>query len=106
MTATSSTLLKILLTEFSACDRKRRPLLYKAQIRLYLEYATLSWMWAASQSGRGDRFQRRALGLMDAADDSAQTETSIFADFLERRRDVAVFVFFHKTQVQELPHLA
>ncbi|KAG0715050.1 hypothetical protein GWK47_012823 [Chionoecetes opilio] len=50
-------------------DRGGKLLLYKAQIRPYLEYAPLSWMsCAASHTRRLDSIQRRALRLVDAAD--------------------------------------
>ncbi|KAG0713638.1 hypothetical protein GWK47_015765 [Chionoecetes opilio] len=88
-------------------------LLYKAQIRPYLEYAALSWMsCAASHTRRLDSIQRRALRLVDAADPPdppdppALFEPVSPLDSLEHRRDVAALVVFHKAQLQGVPHLA
>ena len=94
-------------------DREGRLLLYKAQIRPYLEYAALSWMsCASSHTRRLDSIQRRALRLVDAAADlpdppghRPETMTTNI-DSLEHRRDVAALVVFHKAQVQGVPHLA
>ncbi|KAG0715054.1 putative RNA-directed DNA polymerase from transposon X-element [Chionoecetes opilio] len=87
-------------------------LLYKVQIRPYLEYAALSWMLcAASHTRRLDSIQRRALRLVDAADPPdppdppAQFEPVSPLDSLEHRSDVAALVVFHKAQVQGVPHL-
>ncbi|KAG0711866.1 hypothetical protein GWK47_019692 [Chionoecetes opilio] len=97
----------------SFLDRGGKLLLYKAQIRPYLEYAALSWMsCAASHTRRVDSIQRRALRLVDAADPAdppdppAQFEPVSPLDSLEHRRDVAALVVFHKAQVQGVPHLA
>ncbi|KAG0715595.1 hypothetical protein GWK47_011582 [Chionoecetes opilio] len=91
----------------SFLDRERKLLLYKAQIRPYLEYAALSWMpCAASHTRRLDSIQRRALRLVDAADPAAQPEPVSPLDSLEHRRDVAALVVFHKAQGQGVPHLA
>ncbi|KAG0723792.1 hypothetical protein GWK47_041933 [Chionoecetes opilio] len=94
-------------------DRGGKLLLYKAQIRPYLEYAALSWMsCAASHTRRLDSIQRRVLRLVDTADPpdppdpSAQFEPVSSLDTLEHRRDVAALVVFHKAQVQGVPHLA
>ncbi|KAG0723894.1 putative RNA-directed DNA polymerase from transposon X-element [Chionoecetes opilio] len=90
-------------------DRGGKLLLYKAQIRPYLEYAALSWMsCAASHTRRLDSIQRRALRLVDAADPDppALFEPVSPLDSLEHRRDVAALVVFHKAQVQGVPHLA
>ncbi|KAG0700520.1 hypothetical protein GWK47_025535 [Chionoecetes opilio] len=92
-------------------DRGGKLLLYKAQIRPYLEYAALSWMsCAASHTRRLDSIQRRALRLVDAAhppdppDTPALFEPVSPLDSLEHRRDVAALVVFHKAQ--GVPHLA
>ncbi|KAG0718893.1 hypothetical protein GWK47_051595 [Chionoecetes opilio] len=91
----------------SFLDRGGKLLLYKAQIRPYLEYAALSCMsCAASHTKRLDSIQRRALRLVDAADPPAQPEPVSPLDSLEHRRDVAALVVFHKAQVQGVPHLA
>ncbi|KAG0719753.1 hypothetical protein GWK47_049865 [Chionoecetes opilio] len=97
----------------SFLDRGGKLLLYKAQIRPYLEYAALSWMsCAASHTRRLDSIQRRALRLVDAADPPdppdppAQFEPVIPLDSLEHRRVVAALVVFYKVQVQGVPHLA
>ncbi|KAG0715058.1 PDF receptor [Chionoecetes opilio] len=94
----------------SFLDRGGKLLLYKAQIRPYLEYAALSWMsCAASHTRRLDSIQRRALRLVDTADPPdppAQFEPVSPLDSLEHRRDVAALVVFHKAQVQGVPHLA
>ena len=91
----------------SFLDRKGRLLLYKAQIRPYLEYAALSWMsCAASHTKKLDNIQRRAMRLVDAADPVVEAEPASPLDTLEHRRDVAALVVFHKAQVQEVPHLA
>ncbi|KAG0730009.1 hypothetical protein GWK47_029177 [Chionoecetes opilio] len=91
----------------SFLDRGGKLLLYKAQIRPYLEYAALSWMsCAASHTMRLDSIQRRALRLVDAADPPAQPEPVSPLDSLEHRRDMAALVVFHKAQVQGVPHLA
>ncbi|KAG0722510.1 hypothetical protein GWK47_044366 [Chionoecetes opilio] len=93
--------------ESSSSDRGGKLLLYKAQIRPYLEYAALSWMsCAASHTRRLDSIQRRALQLVDAADPPAQPDPVSPLDSLEHRRDVAALVVFHKAQVQGVPHLA
>uniref|UniRef100_A0A0P4VTV9 Reverse transcriptase domain-containing protein n=1 Tax=Scylla olivacea TaxID=85551 RepID=A0A0P4VTV9_SCYOL len=86
-------------------DRRGRLLLYKAQIRPYLEYAALSWMsCAATHISKLDGIQRRALRLVEAAGAPAHPEAPV--DTLEHRRDVAALVVFHKAQVQGVPHLA
>ena len=92
----------------SFLDRDGRLLLYKAQIRPYLEYAALSWMsGAATHTKRLDSIQRRALRLVEAADPlPAQPEPGSPIDSLEHRRDVAALVVFHKAHVQRVPHLA
>ncbi|KAG0723253.1 hypothetical protein GWK47_043036 [Chionoecetes opilio] len=91
----------------SFLDRRGKLLLYKAQIRPYLEYAALSWMsCAASHTRRLVSIQRRALRLVDAADPPVQLEPVSPLDSLEHRRDVAALVVFHKAQVQGVPHLA
>ncbi|KAG0727363.1 hypothetical protein GWK47_034818 [Chionoecetes opilio] len=94
-------------------DRGGKLLLYKAQIRPYLEYAALSWMsCAASHTRRLDSIQRRALRLVDAADPPDHPDPpALFEpvsplDSLEHRRDVAALVVLHKAQVQGVPHLA
>ncbi|KAG0730469.1 hypothetical protein GWK47_028209 [Chionoecetes opilio] len=91
----------------SFLDSGGKLLLYKAQIRPYLEYTALSWMsCAASHTRRLDSIQRRALRLVDATDPPdppdppAQFEPVSPLDSLEHRRDV------HKAQVQGVPHLA
>ncbi|KAG0710836.1 putative RNA-directed DNA polymerase from transposon X-element [Chionoecetes opilio] len=92
----------------SFLDRGGKLLLYKAQIRPYLEYAALSWMlYAASHTRRLDSIQRLALRLVDAADPPdppAQFKLVSPLDSLEHRRDVAALVVF--PQVQGVPHLA
>ena len=91
----------------SFLDRRGRLILYKAQIRPYLEYAALSWMsCAATHTKKLDSIQRRAMRLVDAADPVAQPEPASPLDSLEHRRDVAALVVFHKAQVQKVPHLA
>ncbi len=86
-------------------DRRGRLLLYKAQIRPYLEYAALSWMsYVATHISKFDGIQRRALRLVEAAGAPAHPEAPV--DTLEHRRDVAALVVFHKAQVQGVPHLA
>ncbi|KAG0730572.1 hypothetical protein GWK47_027961 [Chionoecetes opilio] len=88
-------------------DRGEKFLLYKAQIRPYLEYAALSCMSCAdSHSRRLDTIQRRALRLVDVADPPAQSDLVSPLDSLEHRRDVAALVVFHKEHVQGVPHLA
>ncbi|KAG0722636.1 hypothetical protein GWK47_044120 [Chionoecetes opilio] len=83
----------------SFLDRGGKLLLYKAQIRPYLEYAALSRMsCAASHTRRLDSIQRRALRLLDAADPPdppdppAQFEPVSPLDSRENRRDVAALV--------------
>ncbi|KAG0726018.1 hypothetical protein GWK47_037452 [Chionoecetes opilio] len=61
---------------------------------------------AASHTRRLNSIHRRALRLVDAADNPAQPESASPLDSLEHRRDVAAFVVFHKAQVQGVPHLA
>ncbi|KAG0721805.1 putative RNA-directed DNA polymerase from transposon X-element [Chionoecetes opilio] len=94
----------------SFLDRGGKLLLYKAQIRPYLELAALSWMsCAASHTRRLHSIQRRALQLVDAADPPdppAQFEPVSPLDSLEHRMDVAALVVFLKAQVQGVPHLA
>ncbi len=86
-------------------DRRGRLLLYKAQIRPYLEYAALSWMsYVATHISKFDGIQRRALRQVEAVGAPAHPEAPV--DTLEQRRDVAALVVFHKTQEQGLPHLA
>ena len=82
-------------------DAKGLLLLYKAQIRPYLEYATLTWMSAAPiHLQRLDAVERRAMRLIEGRD---HPPTPL--DSLEHRRDVASLVVFHKAQVQEVSHL-
>ena len=82
-------------------DRRGLLLLYKAQIRPYLEYATLSWMSAApTHLQRLNTVERRALRLIEGSD---HPPTPL--DSLEHRRDVASLVVLHKAQVQQVPHL-
>ena len=91
----------------SFLDRTSRLLLYKAQIRPYLEYAALSWMSCpASHIKKLECIQPLALRLMNAADSETQPEIASQLDSLEHRRDVVALVVFHKTMVQEVPHLA
>ncbi|KAG0719469.1 hypothetical protein GWK47_007268 [Chionoecetes opilio] len=94
----------------SFLDRGGKLLLYKAQIRPYLEYAALSWIsGATSHTRRLGSIQRRTLRLVDAADppDSpAQFEPVSPLDSVEHRRDVTALVVFHKAQLQGVPHLA
>lgn len=98
-----STLLRIA----GLLDRSGRLVLYKAQIRPYLQYASLSWMsCAASHMKRLDDIQRLALQLVDAAGPPTQPPPASPLDSLEHRRDVAALVVFHKAQVQRAPHLA
>ncbi|KAG0707639.1 hypothetical protein GWK47_024156 [Chionoecetes opilio] len=109
--ATSNTLLKKALYRVSALRRvasslgqgREMLLLYKAQIRPYLEYAALSWMsCAASHTRRLDSIQRRALRLVDVADPQdppVQPEPVSPLDSLEHRRDVAALMVFHKAQI-------
>lgn len=88
-------------------DKGGKLLLYKAQIRPYLEYAALSWMsCASSHTKKLDSIQRRALRLVDAADPTPQADSVRPLDSLEHRRDVAALVVFHKAQVQGVPHLS
>ncbi|KAG0722774.1 hypothetical protein GWK47_043895 [Chionoecetes opilio] len=89
-------------------DRGGKLLLYKAQIRPYLEYAALSWMsCAASHTRRQDSIQRRALRLVDAAgpprppDPPALFEPVSPLDSLEHRRDVAALVVFTRHRCRE-----
>ncbi|KAG0724708.1 hypothetical protein GWK47_040036 [Chionoecetes opilio] len=89
----------------SFLDRGGKLLLYKAQIRPYLEYAALSWMSrAASYTRRLDSIQRRPLRVVEAADPPAQPEPVSPLVSLEHRRDVAALVVFHKAQ--GVPHLS
>lgn len=91
----------------SFLDRSGRLVLYKAQIRPYIEYASLSWMSCpASHIKRLDDIQRRALRLVEAAGPPTQPPPASTLNSLEHRRDVAALVVFHKAQVQEVPHLA
>ena len=77
-------------------DEKGLLTLYKAQVRPYLEYATLTWMSSASTHlQRLDAVERRAMRLVRGPP----------LDTLEHRRDVAALVVFHKAQVQGVPHL-
>ena len=76
-------------------------LLYKAQIRPYLEYATLTWMSAApTHLQKLNAVERRAMRLVEGSE-HAQSPL----DSLEHRRDVATLVVLHKAQVQGVPHL-
>ncbi|XP_045129291.1 uncharacterized protein LOC123515009 [Portunus trituberculatus] len=87
-------------------DKRGIQLLYKAQVRPYLEYGTLTWMSsAATHLQRLERVERRVLRLLE--DDNLQPPTQAAPlDPLEHRRDVAALVVFHKTQIQEVSHLA
>ena len=78
--------------------------LYKAQIRPLLEYGALTFMSsAATHMRRLDAVQRRALRLVE---NGAEQHLSAGVTSLEHRRDVSALVVCHKTQVQEVPHLA
>ncbi len=89
----------------SLLDRRGRLLLYKAQIRPYLEYAALSWMsYVATHISKFDGIQRRAMRQAEAVGAPAHPEAPV--DTLEQRRGVAALVVFHKAQEQGLPHLA
>ncbi|XP_045130660.1 uncharacterized protein LOC123515839 [Portunus trituberculatus] len=80
-------------------DKRGIQLLYKAQIRPYLEYGVLTWISsAATHLQRLDKIERRVQRPPQ------QEERSL--DTLEHRRDVAALVVFHKAQVQGVPHLA
>ena len=91
----------------SFLDRRGILLLYKAQIRPYLEYGALTWMSsAATHLRRLDKLERRVLRLIEGNDTPPPIQETTPLDTLEHRRDVAALVVFHKAQVQEVPHLA
>ena len=89
-------------------DKRGILLLYKAQVRPYLEYGTLTWMSSAATHLRLlDKVERRVQRLLE--DDHHQPpppQHTTPLDPLEHRRDVAALVVFHKAQVQGVPHLA
>ncbi|KAG0712747.1 hypothetical protein GWK47_017754 [Chionoecetes opilio] len=93
-------------------DRGGKLLLYKAQIRPYLEYAALSWMscaashtggWTASSVEPCDWWMLQTPRPPRPTSPVRAGESS---HSLEHRRDVAALVVFHKAQVQGVPHLA
>ena len=85
-------------------DKRGIMLLYKAQVRPYLEYGALTWMSSASTHlQRLDKVERRAKRLLE---DNHQPPDATPLDTLEHRRDVAALTVFHKAQVQGVPHLA
>ncbi|KAG0712090.1 hypothetical protein GWK47_002146 [Chionoecetes opilio] len=94
----------------SFLDRGGKLLLYKAQIRPYLEYVSISWMsCAASQLGGWTASSVEPCDwwmLQTPPDPPAQFEPVSPLDSLEHRRNVAALVVFHKAQVQGVPHLA
>ncbi|KAG0729402.1 hypothetical protein GWK47_030396 [Chionoecetes opilio] len=93
-------------------DRGGKLLLYKAQIRPYLEYAALLDVvrsLAHSEAGQHPASSPANGGCCsppDPPDLPALFEPVSPLDSLEHRRDVAVLVVFHKAQVQGVPHLA
>lgn len=79
---------------------------YRAQIRPYLEYGALSWMFSAAiHMQRLDAVQRRALRLTGPGDQMEEQLPSHPVISLEHRRDVGVLVVCHKTEVQKVSHL-
>ena len=89
-------------------DRQGILLLYKAQIRPYLEYAGLTWMsCAGSYKQKLERIERHAMRLVEDPN-LPNDQAPPILDSLEHRRDVASLVVFHnnKAQIQRVPHLA
>ena len=77
--------------------------LYKAQIRLCMEYGALTWMSStATHVQRLDVVQRRAIQLVDCE----KHQQPAHVTSLEHRHEVSALVVFHKAQVQEVPHLS
>ena len=82
-------------------DERGLQTLYKAQVRPYLEYATLTWMSSApTHLQRLEAVERRAKRLLEGGNHPPPP-----LDSLEHRRDVAALVVFHKAKVQGVPHL-
>ncbi|KAG0728296.1 hypothetical protein GWK47_032774 [Chionoecetes opilio] len=97
----------------SFLDRGGKLLLYKAQIRSYLEYARplldVVCSLAHSEAGQHPASSPATGGCCRPPrppDPPAQFEPVSPLDSLEHRRDVAALVVFHKAQVQGVPHLA
>lgn len=85
----------------TALDPKGLLTLYNAQIRPYLEYSALTWMSSApTHLNKLDKIQRRVLRLAQNPNQPRHV------DLLEHRRDVAALTVLHKSQVQQVPHLA
>ena len=81
--------------------------LYKAQVRPYLEYGALSWIsCATTHLRRLDKVERRVQRLIESSSCPPPLQDVPALDTLEHRRDVAALVVLHKTQVQEVQHLA
>ena len=91
----------------SFLDKRGIMLLYKSQVRPYLEYGALTWMSSASSHLRRlDRVERRVKRLLDGDNLQQPPQDMTPLDPLEHRRDVSALVVFHKAQVQGVPHLA
>ena len=81
--------------------------LYNAQVRPNQEYRALSWMsCAATHLRRLDKVERRVQRLIESSSCPPPLQDVPALDTLEHRRDVAALVVLHKTQVQEVQHLA
>ncbi len=91
----------------SLLDKRGILLLYKAQIRPYLEYGALTWMSSApTHLRRLDKVERRVLRLVENNNLQPPLLDTTPLDPLEHRRDVAALTVLHKAQVQGVPHLA
>ncbi|XP_063885551.1 uncharacterized protein LOC135113858 [Scylla paramamosain] len=90
----------------SFLDSREILLLYKAQIRLYLEYTALSWMSSAPTHMRKlDKVERRVTRLVEGNHLQPPSQDLAPLDSLEHRQDIGVLVVLHKAQEQEVPHL-
>ena len=76
-------------------------MLYKAQIRSTIEYASLSWGGAANKHlSLLDKMQRRASRII-----RGNTQTEVTLDSLQHRRDVSGMCVMYRVHQQTVSHL-
>ncbi|XP_063859266.1 uncharacterized protein LOC135100375 [Scylla paramamosain] len=81
-------------------DSRGMEVLYKAQVRSFLEYACLAWGGAANKHlSLLDKVQERAARLIREAEHQPALQS------LQHRRDVAGLTVMFKVQLQCVPHL-
>ena len=86
-------------------DARGLRVLYRAQVRPFLEYGTLTWMSSPrTYMNMLNKVQQRAEQLITSAY-YREGEHVITEDSLGHRRDVATLCVMHKVQIQRVPHL-